>query len=109
MAQLKNNELITPERLESLRRLSNESAVNTYTNDRNSLLGTIAVLSRFGGRILTDKELTALTDRFSNIEISCTESTLNSSGIDRRTLSAFGQFGNLISFAQADSAKGTTR
>jgi hypothetical protein len=108
MAQLKNNELITPERLESLRRLSNESAVNTYTNDRNSLLGTIAVLSRFGGRILTDKELTALTDRFSNIEISCTESTLNSSGIDRRTLSAFGQFGNLISFAQADSAKGTT-
>jgi len=109
MAQLKNNELIPPERLESLRRLSNESAVNTYTNDRNSLLGTIAVLSRFGGRILTDKELTALTDRFSNIEISCTESTLNSSGIDRRTLSAFGQFGNLISFAQADSAKGTTR
>jgi len=109
LAQLKNNELITPERLETLRRLSNQSAVSTYTNDRNSLLGTIAVLSRFGGRTLTDKELTALTERFSNVEVSSTESTLNSSGIDRRTISAFGQFGSLISFAQADSANGTTR
>jgi hypothetical protein len=73
------------------------------------LLGAIAALSRFGGRTLTDNELTALTDRFSNVEVSYTESTVNSSGIDRRTLSAFGQFGSLISFAQADSANTATR
>ena len=109
MAQLKNNELITQERLETLKGLSNESTVTTYTNDRTSLLGTIAALSRFSGRPLTEKELTALTDRFSKVEVSCTESTLNASGIDRRTLSAFGQFGSLISFAQADSAGTTTR
>ena len=109
LAQLKNNERITPERLARLRTVRNESAVTTYTNDRNSLLGAIAALSRFGGRTLTDNELTALTDRLSNVEVSCTESTLNSSGIDRRTLSAFGQFGSLISFAQADSANTATR
>jgi hypothetical protein len=109
LAQLKNNERITPERLARLRTVRNESAVTTYTNDRNSLLGAIAALSRFGGRTLTENELTALTDRFSNVEVSYTESTLNSSGIDRRTLSAFGQFGSLISFAQADSANTATR
>jgi hypothetical protein len=110
LAQLKNDEVITPERLETLRRLTRKnSAVTTYTNDRNSLLGTIAALSRFGGRTLTDDELTSLTDRFAKVEVSCTESTLNSNGIERRTLSAFGQFGSLISFAQADSATSPTR
>jgi hypothetical protein len=56
LAQLRNNELITPERLETLRRLSDESAVITYTNDRNSMLGAIVALSLWREN-LTDKEL----------------------------------------------------
>ena len=105
LAQLRNNEVFTADRAKTVTQIVDKDAgVITFNNDRNSITNTIAALSRIGGRKLTDVELTALSDRVSQFEISSTESILNSKGIERRTRSAFGQFGSLISFAQADSA-----
>jgi hypothetical protein len=110
LAQLRNNEVLGTDRAKTLTQVVNEDAgVVTYNNDRNSIINTIAALSRIGGRRVSDAELAAISDRISQFEVSSTESTLNSNGIERRTKSAFGQFGSLISFAQADSANSIER
>ncbi len=106
LAQVRNKEMISNERLESLK-LSNrrsDSAIVTYTNERSSFAGIIRSLSLLNSRRFTENELDKITNSLTNHDCAWTESAMDSSGIDRRTQSAFGQFGNLLSFAQDSSS-----
>jgi hypothetical protein len=111
LAQVRNNEVLTPDHLAMLK-LGNRlgaPAVVTYTNERASLTSSIGALSTLNGRTLSGSELEAIQSHLNTIDVSCTESSLNSSGIERRTRSAFGQFGSLLAFAQADSSTSLKR
>jgi hypothetical protein len=103
--QLRNRETITPERTRSfvLGQFPG-AAVVTYTNEHDSVGSTSAVLTRLSGRSVSQAELQRIEDRTAHIVISSTDTRLNENGIDRRTQSAFGQFGNLLSLAVADSS-----
>jgi hypothetical protein len=105
LAQLRNNEVLSIEHQKTLG-LSERprSATVTYSDERASVSMIVGALSRLSGRTLSQTELEAIQTRLANMNDSCTESSLNSDGIERRTQSAFGQFGNLLSLAVADSS-----
>ena len=103
--QLRNGETITPDKTRSFVLWQFPgAAVVTYTNERDSVRSTSAVLSRLSGRSVSEAESQRIQDRITHIVISSTDTRLNENGIDRRTHSAFGQFGNLLSLAVADSS-----
>lgn len=106
LAQLRSNEIFSPDRLQTLELANHENtaAVITYTNERESLTTIISALSLFSGRTLSEIELTAIHSHLDKANFSSTESALTSTGIERRSRSAFGQFGSLLSIAQADSS-----
>lgn len=111
LTQLQNNEMVTPEHLENLK-LSNRqdsSATVTFTNERASVAMIIRALSRLTGHALSENQWSAINNQLDNVKVACTESTLNENGIERRTQSAFGQFGNLLSLAEADSSNNNQR
>ena len=107
--QLKNNELVSAERVHELERAksSESGAIVTYNNDLSSLLTIVKALALLQGRKLSSVELDSLANSFSRSDFSVVESSLSSNGIERTTHSAFGQFGTLLSFAQADSSEAT--
>jgi len=103
--QLRNKETITSNRAESLDLTKHQdSVVVTYTNERESLSSILVALTRLNGQKLSEREIQAVEDRLASINVSSTESRLDENGIDRRTRSAFGQFGNILSLAVADSS-----
>ena len=103
--QLRNKETITSNRAESLDLTKHQdSVVVTYTNERESLSSILFALTRLNGQKLSEREIQAIEDRLASINVSSTESRLDENGIDRRTRSAFGQFGNILSLAVADSS-----
>jgi hypothetical protein len=106
LAQLQNNEMLSPEHLETLQLKNREksAAIVTYSNEQSSVESVITALAKFSGQSLSDKQISAIQEKLDN-KVAFTESSLNSSGIERRTQSAFGQFGNLISLAVADSTQ----
>jgi len=106
MAQLRNQEIVTQDHLRTLQ-LSNRNpsaTIVTYTSERLGLASLIGTLSLINGKTLTEKELADIQQRLQQTSFSSTESTLNPTGIERKTVSAFGQFGTLISLAQSDSS-----
>jgi len=111
LAQIRNNEVLTSDHLAMLK-LDNRSeaaAIVTYTNERESLTSTIRALSALNGRTFSEGQTEAIQGQLNSKNISSTESSLNSSGIERRTQSAFGQFGSLLAFAQTDSSNSLAR
>jgi len=106
MAQLRNQEIVTQDNLRTLQLTNrNPSAtIVTYTNERLGLASLIGTLSLINGKALSEKELAEIQQSLQHISYSSTESTLNASGIERKTVSAFGQFGTLISLAQSDKS-----
>jgi len=111
LTQLRNQETVTQEHLQSLllTNRSDAAAVVTYSNDRLGLVNLVGTLALLKGKTLSEKELDDIQNRLQSINVSSTESSLNATGIERRTRSAFGQFGNLISLAQADSSNAPSR
>jgi len=106
MAQVRNQEIVTQDHLRTLQ-LSNRNpaaTIVTYTNERLGLASLIGTLSLINGKTLSEKELAEIQQSLQQITVSSTESTLNSNGIERKTVSAFGQFGTLISLAQSDKS-----
>jgi len=106
LAQLRNGELITTDHSNVLRSLEQKhsAAITTYTSERESLTTVVSALSLLFGHPLSDAELVEVRKRLNKFNVSFTESRLNSNGIERVSLSAFGQFGNLLALAQADSS-----
>jgi hypothetical protein len=105
LAQLRNNEMLTPDRIKALQLDQDDaSPVASFTSERESIVGIVSVLCSLRGRTLTAKQLDEVRKRLNSSDTSRTESTLNSSGIERKSESAFGQFGSLLSLAQADSS-----
>ena len=75
----------------------NTAAIVTYANDEARLTSFISTLSMLQGRSLSNEELGKLQSTFGNSSFAETETRLSSSGIERKTRSAFGQFSTLIS------------
>jgi hypothetical protein len=110
LAQLRNKEMIKPDRVAELKLNQMDSpAVLSFTSDPDSIVSVVAVLSSLHGQKLSESQLEEIRKRLRTNDISTTESILNSNGIERRSLSAFGQFGSLLSLAQADSSATSTR
>lgn len=106
LAQIRNQEMVTPEQLQNLNRSSrSQSAVAiTYTNERATLTGLISAVSAIYGKSLSPKELEEVERALGNFNIATTESSLAPYGIERRSRSAFGLFGSLISLGQPDNS-----
>jgi hypothetical protein len=106
LAQLRNGEMITTDHSNVLRSLEQKhsAAITTYTSERESLTSVVSALSLLNGHPLSDAELVEVRKRLNKFNVSFTESRLNSNGIERVSQSAFGQFGNLLALAQADSS-----
>ena len=106
LAQLQNNEMVNPQNLETLQLKNREksAAIVTYSNEQSSVESVITALAKFSGQSLSDSQISVIQEKLDD-RVALTESSLNSSGIERRTQSAFGQFGNLISLAAADSTQ----
>ena len=109
LAQLRSNEMLKPDHVQVLRNAPGDSSVTSFTSERESIVGVISILTSLRGRTLSEAQLEEIRKRINNIDVSQTESSLNSTGIERRSQSAFGQFGSLLSFAQADSSPTTIR
>jgi len=108
--QLRNGETITPDKTQSFVLWEFPgAAVVTYTNDRDSVGSILAALTRLNGQSLSQTTLQSVENQLAHILVSTTETRLNENGLDRRTESAFGQFGNLLSLAVADSSNSKTR
>ena len=105
LAQFQNNEMVNSEHLEKLllRNREDAAAIVTYSNEKASVASVIAAMAKFSGQPLSENQVSAIEQKLNN-QVAFTESSLNSNGIERRTQSAFGQFGNLISLAVAGSA-----
>jgi hypothetical protein len=103
--QLRNGETISPDQKQSLARGDFAgAAVVTYTNDPDSVSSVLTALARLSGQPVSQATVQSTEDKVAHLDVSTTESRLNENGIDRRTVSAFGQFGNLLSLAVADSS-----
>ena len=110
LAQLRSNEVMRPDHLKSLEDGQGGPApITSFTGERESILGVISVVATIRGRTLSTSQLDEVRKRLNNMDVSRTESTLNSDGIERRSESAFGQFGSLLSLAQADSSATSNR
>ena len=106
LAQLENHEVVNAQHLEKLqlRHRENSAAIVTYSNEKDTVGSVIRALAKFSGQTVGENQISAIQERLDN-NVAFTESSLNSDGIERRTHSAFGQFGNLLSLAAADSAE----
>ena len=106
LAQLQNNEMVSSEHLKilQLNNREDDAAIVTYSNDTPTLNSVINALAKFSGQPLTETQMSAILQKLDK-QLASTESTLSSNGIERRTQSAFGQFGNLISLAGSDTSQ----
>lgn len=89
-----------------IKQASQESsaAILTYANDEMRLRSFISTLLMLQGRRLSAEELARLQNSVRDYSFSSTETRLDSSGIERKTHSAFGQFSTFVSMVGADSS-----
>jgi hypothetical protein len=89
-----------------IKQASQESSapILTYANDELRLRSFIGTLLMLQGRRLSAEELASLQNRLHDYSFSSTETRLGSSGIERKTRSAFGQFSTFVSLLQSDNA-----
>jgi hypothetical protein len=78
------------------------AAIVSYANDEARLTGFISTLLLLQGRSLSSGELTRLQEMLSS-NYATTETRLSAAGIERKTQSAFGQFGTFAALLQATS------
>jgi hypothetical protein len=107
LAQLRNHEMLRSD--SSTISQQESSSVTSLTSERESIIAVVSILSSLKGRSLTEIQLQEIRKRLEGIDVSRTESSLSSTGIERSSTSAFGQFGSLLSLAQADSSATSVR
>jgi hypothetical protein len=94
-----------------IKQASQESsaAILTYANDELRLRSFISTLLRLQGRQLSAEETAGLNKRLHDYTFSSTETRLGSTGIERKTRSAFGQFSTFVSMLGSESSNVVTR
>jgi hypothetical protein len=78
-----------------------EGVIVTFTNDEERVSKFLSTLVQLQGRKLSDQELESLRKVVRTAGFAATQTKLNAFGIERRTRSAFGQFGTLASVLQS--------
>jgi hypothetical protein len=109
LAALRKSEALNAQN--KIKQASQESsaAIVTYANDEMRLKNFISTLLMLQGRRLSAEEMSGLNDSVRDYTLSATETRLGSSGIERKTRSAFGQFSTFVSLLQSDSANVVAR
>jgi len=87
----------------------NSAPILTYANDELRLKNFISTLMMLQGRRLSAEEIADLQKSLRDYSFSSTETRLGSSGIERKTHSAFGQFSTFVSLLQSDSQNVVSR
>ena len=77
----------------------------TYANDEARVTSFISTLLMLQGQQLSGDELEKLQDTFGPSTFAETETRLSTSGIERKTRSAFGQFSTLVGLLNQDPSK----
>src|ERR1700754_2161548 len=78
------------------------AAIVTYANDEARLMNFISTLLLIQGRRLSGDELSQLQNTLGHSTFAETETRLSSTGIERKTRSAFGQFSTFVSLLRPD-------
>ena len=73
---------------------SNPSSITTYTRDDERVLNFFGAIARAEGRTVTKSD--ELTRKLEALPYSSTQTTLGDRGLERTTVSSFGQFGNVV-------------
>jgi hypothetical protein len=109
LAALRRSEAMNADN--KIKQASQESSapILTYANDELRLRNFISTLLMLQGRRLTAEELASLQNSLRDYSFSSTETRLGSSGIERKTHSAFGQFSTFVSMVGADSSNVVAR
>src|SRR5215218_5021218 len=76
----------------------------TFSNDEARVNNFIVTLLKLQGRQLSQAEVAGLQNTVRGSSFSSTETRLNAHGIERKTRSAFGQFGTFVSLLQSDTS-----
>ena len=84
----------SPNELSELGRDSKASGVTTYTKDDERVLNFFRAVSRAEGRVVN--ESTELDHKLEELPYASTQTSLGEHGLERRTVSSFGQFGNVV-------------
>ena len=108
LAALRKSEAVTGDKL---KKASQESSapILTYANDELRLRNFISTLTMLQGRRLSAEEIAGLRERLRDYSFSSTETRLGSTGIERKTHSAFGQFSTFVSLIQSDNSNVVAR
>ena len=80
------------------------AAIVTYANDELRLRNFISTLVMLQGRRLSAEEIASLQNKLGDHTFASTETRLGSTGIERKTRSAFGQFSTFVSMLGAESS-----
>jgi len=92
-----------PTRLQQLGK-HDDAAIASYANDAARVNSFISAIASLRGLALSPQQSEKLKATTEDSAISITETSLNSTGIERKTRSAFGQISTLLSLVQADSS-----
>lgn len=87
----------------------NTAAIVTYANDEARLTSFISTLLLLQGRSLSGEELAKLQNTYGASSFAETETRLSATGIERKTRSAFGQFGTLVSLLRPNPSNSVAR
>jgi len=109
LAALRKSEAMNADN--KIKQASEESsaAILTYANDELRLRNFISTVMMLQGRRLSAEETAGLQNSLRDYSFSSTETRLGSTGIERKTHSAFGQFSTFISMLSADSSNVVAR
>ena len=79
---------------------SSLSSITTYTRDDERVLNFFRAIARAEGRAITESD--ELTRKLEALPYSSTQTALGEQGLERTTVSSFGQFGNVVSLLFPD-------
>jgi hypothetical protein len=111
LLELRRSQTAVTEAKKSVQDAAREStaAIVSYSNDEERLYDFISTLLRLQGKQISNDELAALQNSWRSSRFAATETRLSAAGIERKTHSAFGQFGTFISLLQSDNANSLAR
>ena len=106
LAALRKSEAMNADNKIKQESQESSAAIVTYANDELRLRNFISTLMMLQGRRLSAEETASLKTSLRDYNFSSTETRLGSTGIERKTRSAFGQFSTFITLLDGSNVVG---
>jgi len=106
LAALRRSEAMNADNKIKQESQESSAAIVTYANDELRLRNFISTLMMLQGRRLSAEETASLQNSLRDYNFSSTETRLGSTGIERKTRSAFGQFSTFITLLDGSNVVG---